>query len=85
MKENPTECDIALFDGADLPYLAQINHGPDWDGVKINSRLIADALELLEALESCIARMAELQEHANYPLAWPRVKAMDTIRKAKGE
>ncbi len=39
--------------------------------------------ELLEALESCSKRMAELQEHTNYPLAWPRVQAADAIEKAR--
>lgn len=49
-----------------------------------NARLISAAPELLEALELCVKRMAELQEHTSYPLAWPRVVAMEAIAKAKG-
>lgn len=48
-------------------------------------QLAAAAPDLLDALEECVQRMAELQEHTNYPLAWPRVKAMDAIKKARGE
>ncbi len=49
-----------------------------------NARLIAAAPELLEALETVVERMEELQKVTSYPLAWPRVKAMDAIAKAKG-
>lgn len=49
-----------------------------------NAQLISAAPELLEALEACVERMAKIQEHTNYPLAWPRVQAMEAISKAKG-
>lgn len=50
-----------------------------------NKALLSAAPDLLAALESCVERMAELQKHTNYPLAWPRVQAMQAIAKAKGE
>lgn len=59
--------------------------GGDRELNKANARLAAAAPDLLAALQSCIDRMAELQEHTNYPLAWPRVQAMQAIEKATGK
>lgn len=47
-----------------------------------NAKLFAAAPDLLQALKDCVERMEELQKHTNYPLAWPRVQAMEAIKKA---
>ena len=59
--------------------------GQDKDEQTANAQLIAAAPELLAALQACIARMEDLQNVTNYPLAWPRVQAEAAITKAKGE
>jgi len=53
-----------------------------WPYDEDDAKLIAAAPLMLIALEACKARIAELQEHTDYPLAWPRELAQEAINKA---
>lgn len=55
------------------------------DDKEANARIMAAAPDLLAALQACSDRMAELQKHTNYPLAWPRELARAAIAKATGQ